>query len=112
MNAKADHGVSALHLSAGRGFPDVCALLCDREAHANARDAEGAAPLHRAAEAGFEDVVRYYSCPEKKPQGFFRTETQQKKKMEVLAETAFWLAATPFFTQQQSEIAIQAAVKC
>ncbi len=89
MNAKADHGVSALHLSSGRGFPDVCALLCDREAHANARDAEGAAPLHRAAEAGFEDVVRYYSCPEKKPQGFFRTETQQKKKWKYWQKQLF-----------------------
>ena len=52
INARDDHGRTALNLAAAHGDIDQVKLLLDKGANVNAKDSDGATPLHAAARKG------------------------------------------------------------
>ncbi len=58
VNAKDDHGTTALMAASGQGHVEAAQLLIDRDADINARDSAGATALMYAASKGLFEVVK------------------------------------------------------
>ena len=56
-NAEGAHGSAPLHIAARCGHREICELLLDHGAAAEAEDERGERPLHRAVEGGHREVV-------------------------------------------------------
>lgn len=55
--ARDQAGMTALHLSAMKGFPKIVGLLLDHNSHGDATDSTGSTPLHLAVSRGHKSVV-------------------------------------------------------
>lgn len=58
IDAKDDHGRTALHIAATKGYPRITSRLTAMGADVDARDKDGVTPLLRASDAGHLAVVR------------------------------------------------------